>query len=511
MVLKEAKDTEQLMVIENHEENWLTIQNKPFDIEQLLAQQAKMRPQDTNGNRQHSHEQFLNLCELVKTQLSNTIEIDSEDDFKSNTEWLDRQHRAVIGDASAVRYFIEEIQKVLRDRNVTFSDYPSFYNSLSEAIFHEVWGLSVLAKWENYKDSEAAVIHGTSLWIDFGKGNEFELQTERFASDAVVERVKRAFIHRREDSVINREHPELEIEREDGSRITMIQAPRSRTNYVMLRRFVVDSYTLEDQAKRDTIPYEDIPIYRALARTLPNMIVAGRVRSAKSTFMKTLIGERDKKYVGAVLEKHFELALSEHFPGRLFFEIQATEGDLHKAIPRILRMEHDYVVIGEIRSLEIEAYLQSTERGERGAISTYHLTDVHRVIEQLTRHTLDEFPTRRFEVELERVSSAVDIVITMASDRDRSKKRVTGVAEIQFDEKTKSYTVQELIKLNPITKTYHYSDKISARLLRLMAIENLEETKILLKTLKERANVSSMDTLTETDELEELLGMKVHV
>lgn len=507
MVITDAK---QPAISKEQESTWLNIHNKPFDIEQLLAKQAKMKPQDPFSNRQQTHSQFLSICEFVKTQLSNTIDIDSEDDFKSNTEWLDRQHRAVIGDASAVRYFIEEIQKVIRDRNITFSNYPSFYGSLSEAIFHEVWGLSVLAKWENYKDSEAAVIHGTSLWIDFGKGNGFELQQERFASDSVVERVKRAFIHRREDSVINRENPELEIEREDGSRITMIQAPRSRTNYVMLRRFVVDSYTLEDQAKRDTIPYEDIPIYRAIARTLPNTIVAGRVRSAKSTFMKTLIGERDRKQVGAVLEKHFELALSEHFPGRLFFEIQSTEGDLHKAIPRILRMEHDYVVIGEIRSLEIEAYLQSTERGERGAISTYHLTDVHRVIEQLTRHTLDEFPTRRFEVELERVASAIDIVITMASDRDRSKKRVTGVAEIHFDEKTKSYSVHELVKLNPLTKTYHYSDKISPRLLRLMAIENLEETKTLLKTLQKRAKESPMDSMTVEDELEELLGMKVY-
>ncbi|MDX1805855.1 MAG: ATPase, T2SS/T4P/T4SS family [Paenisporosarcina sp.] len=479
---------------------------KPFDIEQLLQHEAKkLQAIEPEAIELRIQARFLDICDIVKTQLSNTIDIGDDDTYQSNAEWLDRQHKAVIGDAAAVQYFIEEISKVLRDRNISFREYPKFYSSLAEAIFHEVWGLSVLAKWENYQDSEAALIHGTSLWIDYGKGKGFELQREHFASEAVVERVKRAFIHRREDSVLNRETPEIEIEREDGSRITMIQPPRSRENYVMLRRFVVDRFTLEDQASRDTIPFADIPIYRALARTLPNMIVAGRVRSAKSTFMKTLIGERDPSLVGAVLEKHFELALGRHLTGRLFMELQAKEGDLHNVIPRLLRLEHDFVVIGEIRSLEIEAYLQATERGERGAISTYHLTDVHRVIPQLTRHTLDEFPTRRFEVELERVASSVDIVITMASDRDRKKKRVTGVTEISWNDDTKSVEVNELIKYSALTNSYTYSNNISKRLLHLMATEDLKETKILMKLLKDRTEESPMKIENEYEDLDRLL------
>lgn len=477
---------------------------EPFDSEQLVQHEAKkIRALEPDSLAQKNHVRFLEICQTVKFELSHTIDIRDEEDYKSNADWLDRQHKAVIGDQKAVQYFIEEIQKVLRDRNISFLEFPSFYEGLAEAIFHEVWGLSVLAKWERYKESEAALIHGTSLWIDYGNG--FEKQKEKFSSSAVVERVKRAFIHRREDSVLNRENPELEIEREDGSRITMIQHPRSRDNYVMLRRFVVDRFTLEDQAALDTIPREDIPIYRALAITLPNLIVAGRVRSAKSTFLKTLVGERPSHLMHAVLEKNFELAFGKAFPERLFFELQSSEGDLHSVIPRLLRMEHDSVIIGEIRSLEIEAYLQSTERGERGALSTYHLTDVHRVVEQLTRHTLDEFPTRRFEVELERVASAVDIIITMASDRDRKKKRVTGVSEIIWNNKTNEHEVNELIRYSTLTNEYYYNANISKRLLHLMAIEDLNETKILIKTLQKRSEISPLKDSTEFNELDVLL------
>ncbi|EAR66178.1 type II secretion system protein E [Bacillus sp. NRRL B-14911] len=470
----------------------------PFDVAKWMAEESKDRGIKKPFIEDYSYEkkkQFKELCKIVKESLDIIIDVSSEASSGTNSEWLERQHQAIIGDKVAIEYFLAEIEKVLRTKNITSKDFPSFFNSLSEAIFHEIWGLSVLAKWERYPESEACCIRGTQLWIDID--GQFVKQEEEFESLTVVERIKRAFVIRRPDSVINRESPELEIEREDGSRITMIQPPRSRENYIMIRRFIVNKYSLHDQASRGTIPQEDIPIFQALARTMANMIVAGRVRSAKSTFMTTLIGERDDSFVGAVLEKHFEVALSKHFPNRLFFEIQAKEGDLHKAIPRLLRMEHDFVVVGEIRSLEIEAYLQSTERGERGSLSTFHLTDVEQVVEQLARLTLDEFPTRRFEVEVERIARNIDIIITMDTERDRSKKRVVGVTEVIWDNQQRRHYTQDLIRYSKLKDKYYYSSNISSRLLNLMAKEDLEETKNLLRLLKQREQVSPMEKLQD--------------
>ena len=223
--------------------------------------------------------------------------------------------------------------------------------------------------------------------------------------------------------------------------ITMIQKPRGKENYVMFRRFVVKNMSLEEQANRGTILLDDVPLFRALARTMANTIFAGRVRSAKSTFMKTILRERNPSYVAAVMEKHFELNLSKQFKDRLIFEVQAKEGDLHHAMPRLLRMEHDYIVVGEIRSLETEGYLQACERGERGATSTYHLTSVENVVPQITRHILDEFSNRNFDNELQRVASNIDIVVTMSADRDRRRKRVIGVTEIIWDSKTRTHQI----------------------------------------------------------------------
>ncbi|MFP3473090.1 hypothetical protein R0J90_23820, partial [Micrococcus sp. SIMBA_144] len=69
------------------------------------------------------------------------------------------------------------IKQFLPNQNITSAEYPDFYSTLEEAIFHEVWGISILHKWENYPKSEAAVIRGLELWIDID--GEFIRQPER--------------------------------------------------------------------------------------------------------------------------------------------------------------------------------------------------------------------------------------------------------------------------------------------------------------------------------------------
>ncbi|NLP52200.1 ATPase, T2SS/T4P/T4SS family [Bacillus sp. RO1] len=477
--------------------------DSPFDVASFVSKHTQIeKDEQVSGFNYQKKKDFKQICDIIKSELdSNNV---------NEGEYLERQHKAIIGDEAAIGYFIAEIERVLRDKNITSTDHPSYFETLSQAVFHEVWGLSVLAKWDIYPESEACCVRGTQLWIDIN--GQFVRQAEEFESIHRVERIKRAFLIRSAETVLNRENPEVELEKEDGSRITMIQPPRSKDNYIMLRRFTVNQFTLEDQASFDTIPFKDVPLYRALSRAMPNTIVAGRVRSAKSTFMKTLIGERNPQYVGACLEKHFELALSKHFKDRLFFEIQAKEGDLHNAIPRLLRMEHDYIVIGEIRSLEIEAFNISTERGERGALSTYHLTDVQDIVEQLARHTLDEFPTRRFEVEVQRIAKNLDIIISMAADRDRKRKRVIGVTEVVFDTKTGEHTTVDLIRYSRLSRKYYYSSNISKRLLRLMAEENMEETKILYSLLKQREEESPMKSYHEEElSIDDLLDGSVGI
>lgn len=495
--------------------------NEPYDPSRWLSRTIEEKGLEQVDVTTYARKKsFKDICKLIREEFNRMIDLsevakkgqnDQSEKNDRENEFLELQHAAVIGDEKAMSYFISKITEILRKQNITSTDFPSFYESLAEAIFHQVWGVSILYKWENYPNSEAAVVRGTELWIDIN--GKFVRQPEQFESIDEVERLKRAFTMRTKDAVINEQNPELEIEKEDGSRITMIQKPRGRDNYIMFRRFIVKDISLYEQARLGTIREEDIDIFKALSRTMANIVFAGRVRSAKSTFMKSMLRERDPSYVMAVLEKHFELALSEQMPDRLVFEVQAKEGDLHKAIPRLLRMEHDTITVGEMRSLETEAYLMSTERGERGAYSTYHLTDVRSVVPQITRHILDEFPNRQFDNELERVARNIDFIVTMSTDRDRRKKRVVGVTEIIWDDEKRIHYTHDIIRYSSLTNQYYYSSTISKKLLLLMAEENLEETKRLIRLLKLREQQSPMSDYEKIADslLEQLLGEELYV
>src|SRR5690606_27624111 len=233
---------------------------KPFSSSTWLAQtiaERGLNEVDLTSTTFARKKTFREICKKVTEQLQDLIVEEAVDSIKetnmnweSQTKeniWLERQHRAIIGDESAMNFFIIKINEVLQNENITSNDYPSFYDSLAEAVFHEVWGMSILHKWDKMPRSEAAVIRGTELWIDVD--GTFVKQREEFESEEVVERIKRAFRMRVPDAIINEQNPELEIEREDGSRITMIQKPRSRENYIMFRRFIVKNLSLEEQAR----------------------------------------------------------------------------------------------------------------------------------------------------------------------------------------------------------------------------------------------------------------------
>lgn len=422
----------------------------------------------------------------------------SGEDGEKTLKHVDRVHDAVIGKPEAVEHMRSRIEDTIRRNNLPEANYPPIFPNLATAIFHMVWGVGILYKWDQMPHSEACAIRGRELWIDEGDG-DFVRQPERFESEEEVDRVRKSFLARTKDIIVNEKKPTGEVEREDGTRITMSIPPRSKDKYIVFRRFTVKETSLETQASFDTIPKKDIPIFKALSLTMPNTIFAGRVKSAKTTFMKAMIAERPDKMVIGSLEKHFELSLKQSFPNRLIYEFEAKEGDLETTIPTLLRMEHDYLVIGEIRSLETEAFLMATERGERGAMSTYHLTEVEHVPEQITRHLLDEFPNRDFGNELARVGKNIDLIITMNRERDGKKKRMTGVTELVWEEDQKRVITQDLIKWSELDKKYYYSSAISSNLLIKMAKEDMEQTKILLSLLKEREKQSPMSRLKEDE------------
>ena len=75
----------------------------------------------------------------------------------------------------------------------------------------------------------------------------------------------------------------------DGTRVTIFggEMTKQGQDVIVFRRYVVPSYTFEEQAKRGTIPEDAIELFKAMVEFGPNIVVVGQVRSSKTTFLST--------------------------------------------------------------------------------------------------------------------------------------------------------------------------------------------------------------------------------
>jgi len=458
---------------------------KLFSIKEYLKSKGVNAEEQTTTTYERK-QTFKNIGKIVKEEINERKKRLPKDE---GDELLEREEKAITGDPKEVKYFINLIQSILEEKNLKSNSFPSYYNSLEEAIFHEVYGLSLLQKWYNlYPESEAAEFNGTEFRIEID--GKLVLQEEKLEKVEDIYEIIRVFLMKY-GMKFNEENPDLEVTMADGSRVTVVGPPYHEVPIVTFRRFIVKNFSLEEQASRNTIAKEDIPLFRALARTYTNTLIAGKVRSGKTTFLKTLFSERDKRDNVILIEKNKELALKISFPDHLgsIKEFVVPEGDLHRIFPLILRKEHDYVIIGECRSVEIEAALHSCERGNRGLLTTYHLTDVQKVVEQLARHVLAVYPNYTQRSQEERIAEDFDIIITMDKERHSNQKKVTSVSEVRLL-KNGEIEVKTFIKL--IGDKYVYRSDVSEELLSKMRAEDEKETETFIRVLRERELASPM-------------------
>ena len=209
-------------------------------------------------------------------------------------------------------------------------------------------------------------------------------------------------------------------------------------------------------------------MFQYLAKKQLNTVIAGGVESGKSTFLKTLYRERDKDLVALLIEGHPETFLKRDFPERLVHEFSISETDIKTVLRTILRFDHDYVIMQEVRGIEADAAIDGASRGAQGLLMTYHVSEPSKVCEQLAQHIVDEFPNRKTVNEVRRVAQTLQLGITMKNFKDpvtkKSSKKVTSVFEIVYDYNKDEAWISYLIKFDMNTGKWRYNSRVSEQL-----------------------------------------------
>ncbi len=438
-------------------------------IEQLSPQKAALIMRCEN---------FLELCDTVYKHFEQVY--DKNNDSKKAMERLRLQHEAIIGNPKAVKVIKDEILDFIRANNFLNTVFPQCYKDLADAVFHEVYGWGPLARWWDLSKSQSALVLNTQIFYDG------VLQEEKFSSPERVWELIHALTLKDARARVNQNNPDLEVEMFDGTRVSISIPPRGHEYEITFRKFILDDFSLDNLVNLGTIPEEALPLFQGLARSLPNTLIVGSVRSGKSHSLKAFVHERfrEKIYTVVSVEKHFELALRKMLPYAPIIEKQAVDEELHEIFPTILRKDLDFGIMGEIRSVEAECAMLLCERGTRGFLGTFHIKYPHNIPGSWARLIMDKFPNRNYAAEVMRVAENIDIVIVQDELTDRSKKRVTSVVELSLNPFTLQVSTHEIMRYDFDKEQWTYKYDLSKQLLHDMKVASPVSTENMVNTLK---------------------------
>lgn len=316
--------------------------------------------------------EFYRLCQSIEARFEAEWK-DTEESGKRQR--LEREKRAMMGDAQETRYYKEKIAQMLFAQGEEGTAYPPWYSSLADGIFHEVYGLAGLAPWAYdekpaYANSSSAKLIGDRLYclID----GVSQLQPQRIAEKR-REQLKRTLLLATPRERLEEGFHEVYLH--NGIRITIFSGERTKAgqDVMVFRKYILKELTFEKLAELGTIPREAIPLFRVMIRIGFNVLFAGQVRSGKTTFMQVWQREEDPKLEGLAIATDPETPWHELMPDAPIMQLTADGAELDRIGKSLVRGDNDYVLLEEMR--DATAYhlaLEITSTGTMRSKATIH-------------------------------------------------------------------------------------------------------------------------------------------
>jgi pilus assembly protein CpaF len=432
----------------------------PFSLKQSMKRNARPGKED-----------FYTFLQQMKLDMNAGLEREDEYYFELNA-------KALIGEAQAVSYFMNEIEKYLRKTPFN-GKVPEAYPTAAEALFHEWKGFGPAYRWftdRAYSESTGLQMIGRQIFYNY-KGKFIAYPYEMPSLDR-VEQLKRSLLKSDPNKKLNKDNPSVEFKMDDPLwpgrfiRLAIWVSPRVWEGFttISLRRQVVEYLDLDDQAGTGSIPAEAVELIRALSGTFRNTVIAGAVGSGKTTFANTIVGEQllgSTSCMGVVMiEKHPESTLPYQIKSHRIIPIQASNEELMEVGVESLRHDPNILYMTEMRYNEWEFYLWSGEKGYDGITGTFHTVDS----EDVPYQGAFAVSTRiggSLKGHLISALKACELVFILES-APGGKKRLTRISEVFYDENKNSVFANDLMRWESEQSGWVYNDKLTEGLILKM-------------------------------------------
>ena len=288
---------------------------------------------------------------------------------------------------------------------------------------------------------------------------------------------------------LNKSNPTIESVLRDGSRLTATCYPVSKSWNFILRKHDSFEITLENYIETKTLDEFTWNMLSLLAKGGTKMLFSGNVGAGKTTLMKKVIGEVDKKLRIGVIGTDIEVNLQEYYPDRDIIEL---EEQLHLGVSMkelfntMLRESIDVLVIEEFRgSGEAIEAVRACTRGIPNAFTTAHFNNPEEAIEGTALFMLEEGLNLELDLAKLRVARAFNIVVQLFGDAISGKKRLVSITEVGVDKENKIF-FNELLKWTPKTDNFLGEGE-------WIAVNQPSDT--MLKNILKRASIKEVEKL----------------
>ncbi|MBQ9889804.1 MAG: ATPase [Firmicutes bacterium] len=322
---------------------------------------------EEGSETERSVEGFYRLCERVRAAFYKDW-----DALGDSGSALEIQKKAITGCEREKTFFKTRILQIVDSLDARGTAFPSWYSELSDAVYHENWGLAGLAEWFSPAfcgSSSAKIVADRIYFMDGGRMRLMPQRIERSRLDQMI----RAFLLLSPRERMDRSYYETYML--DGTRVTIYTEPMVKADQpcIVLRRYLIPKLSFEEQAARGTIPKAAIPLFKAMVEIGFNVAFIGAVRTAKTTFLSTWQSCEDPHLEGVMVETDPEIPLHRILPDSPIMQLIADGEELRGISKNLLRSDADYFILAEARDgIALDTAVRLAAKGTKRMKMTFH-------------------------------------------------------------------------------------------------------------------------------------------
>ena len=237
----------------------------------------------------------------------------------------------------------------------------------------------------------------------------------------------------RVNRIVNTSSPIVSARLENGSRVQVVLEPVALNGPILTIRKFPERITMERLIQYGSISVEAAEFLKAIIIARYNIFVSGGTGAGKTTFLNALSEfiPEDERVI--TIEDSAELQLP-HIVNLVRLETRDAnaEGEgaigIDELIRASLRLRPDRIIIGEVRGKETADLLQAMNTGHDGSFSSGHGNSVRDMLSRLETMVLMGMDLPLGAIRSQ-IASAVDIMVHVARQRDKSRK-VVAIEEV---------------------------------------------------------------------------------